>query len=100
MWPFPLGNLHPSLSVFRDLLTKDSEDIQIKNREILEGIQSLCNRNNLVIGPSDKGGRILLPNKADYIRELEKIVSDYKTYQLMNKDPTYFKKEEETRSYP
>lgn len=78
----PPGGLAPSLKIFRDVLIRDLEAIEIKkarlNKTLQEGLDSLCKNKELVIRPADK---------VDYLKEMHKIVDDTSTYTLLPNDP-------------
>lgn len=43
---------------------------------------------DIIIKSADKGGGIVLQNKADYIKEARRFLSDRTTYNKLKKDPT------------
>lgn len=55
----PPGALAPSIRVFRDVL-RDLEQIKVRKvkmqKDLEEGLDSLCKNKSLVIRPADKGG--------------------------------------------
>lgn len=60
----------PSISVFKEFVLQALQRVQFKKeyqKDIHEGIESLCKRKNQIIHPADKGGGIvLLKKKQDY----------------------------------
>ena len=80
----PSGVMAPSLRVFRDVVLRDLDKIKISkfkmNKNLEEGLETLCKNKELVIRPADKGGGIVVLDRKDYLRELNKIVSDQNTY--------------------
>lgn len=56
----PPGGLSASLRVFRDVLLRDLDRLKVQKmkmtRELQLGLDSLCERRDLVIKPADKGG--------------------------------------------
>ena len=87
----PPGGLAPSLKTFRDVLIRDLESIETKkarlNKTLQEGLDSLCTNKDLVIRPADKGGGIVILDRADYLREMHNIVDDANTYSILPSDP-------------
>lgn len=62
--------------------------------EINHHLKQICARNDLVIRPADKGGGVLILNKADYLTEMNRLLSDITTYTKLANNPTVkFKKE-------
>lgn len=52
------------------------------------GLKSLCERKDLVICPTDKGRGIVVLDKADYHKEMCRILSDLNTYRELSSSPT------------
>lgn len=77
------GALAPSLKVFRDVVLRDFDQVPINrvktDREFVAGLDSLCEKKDLVIRPADKGGIIIL-DKKDYLTEMHRILGDRDTY--------------------
>ena len=51
-------------------------------------LNSLLNNHDIVIKPADKGGAIVILNRADYIAEGERQLSDLGFYNPLDLDPT------------
>lgn len=54
----PPGKPAPSITVFKELVLCDLQQIKFKRecqKDINEGIASLCERKNVIIRPADKG---------------------------------------------
>ena len=56
--------------------------------EEIVAVKSLSMNSNIVIQSADKGGKIVLMNKADYVEECEKQLNHKVHYQLLDEDPT------------
>lgn len=52
-------------------------------KDIHDGIESLCERINLIIRPADKGGGIVLLKKQNYLDEMDHLLSDRDTYTIL-----------------
>lgn len=56
----PPGNISPNIAIFRDLVIKTWKKMRFKKKEvprdIKDGIEKICKRNDIVIRPADKGG--------------------------------------------
>ena len=87
----PPGHLPASLRVFKDLVLKDLDNLNIKKirckQQLEDGIKSLSENKNLVIRPADEGGGIVVLNKVDYLAEMHRIVSDSDTYTRLPLNP-------------
>lgn len=84
------GKPAPSTTMFKELVLHDLQ-VQFKKehqKDINEGIASLCERKNLIIRPADKGGGIVLLKEQDYLDEMEHLLSDRDTYTVLKRDPT------------
>lgn len=91
----PPGNLNPNLAVFKDLMIRDLEEYNIKNRldtYVQNSVRTLCERKGLIICPANKGGGIVLLDIQDYQCELKNLLVDWLTYKILNRDPTSTKK--------
>ncbi|XP_063448501.1 uncharacterized protein LOC134728033 [Mytilus trossulus] len=53
-----------------------------------KAIQSLRNRDDIVIKPADKGSAVVIMDKANYIAEAVRQLSDERFYQKLDYDPT------------
>ncbi|XP_063411202.1 uncharacterized protein LOC134694136 [Mytilus trossulus] len=53
-----------------------------------KAIQSLRNRHDIVIKPADKGSAVVIMDKANYIAEAERQLSDERFYKKLDYDPT------------
>lgn len=59
-----------------------------------QGLESLKQRNYIIVCPADKGGGIVVLEKSTYLLEMERILSDHETYSSLPSNPTNgFKKE-------
>lgn len=67
----PPGGLPASIKVFRDILLRDLDCLKMKHtkmsKDLQTGLDLLCNQKDLVIRPADKGGGIVILDKADYL---------------------------------
>ena len=52
-----------------------------------EALKSLASNNSIVIQEADKGGRIVVMNRHDYIKECEKQLCNTSFYQKLDNDP-------------
>lgn len=87
----PPGALNPNLAVFKELMIKDLQDFEIKNRPdtyARDSVRTLCENKNLIIRPADKVGGIVLLDKSDYQQEMNNLLSDRHTYQILRGDQT------------
>lgn len=53
-----------------------------------KALEQLTHNESIVIKPTDKGRSIVIQDRADYILESRRILSDTKTYQTLPSDPT------------
>ena len=53
-----------------------------------KAIKSLVDNPNIVIKPADKGGKIVIQNTSDYIKEGERQLNDTTYYKRLFMDPT------------
>ena len=94
----PPGNLAPSLKVFRDVLLRDLDLMEIKkarlNKAMQEGLDQLCTNKELVVRPVDKGGGIVVLDRLDYLKEMNNILGDHNTYSILQSDPKNIYKRE------
>ena len=76
----PPGGMAPNIKVFRDVLLRDLEKIDVRktklNKSLQAGFDQLCEEKSIVIRPADKGGGIVILNKSDYLEVLGNIVGD------------------------
>lgn len=87
----PPGIMAPSIIVFRSLVLQDLDKLPnkiIHTNPAITGLKSLCERKNLIIHPTDKGGGIVILDKEEYTREMNRILEDRMTYGLLPIDPT------------
>lgn len=94
----PPGTLAPSLKVFSDVVLRDLDQLPAKkvktDRDVVAGLNSLCENKGLVIRPADKGGGIIIIDKKDYLTEMHRILGDVDTYTPLRSDPKVrYKKE-------
>lgn len=54
----------------------------------IQALDSLIHTSDVIIKSADKGGGIVLLNKADYIKEANRLLSNKTTYRKLKKDPT------------
>lgn len=92
--PVPVA---PAITIFKDLFLNDLAKLPPKTvyRYPLPkvGLQSLCDRKDLVIRPADKGGGIVVLDKIDYENEMYRILNDQDTFKELSNNPTMsFKK--------
>lgn len=91
----PLAN-NNKVNLFRDLVLKELEEKKLPPRQYMdgmEGVKTLCENKNLIIRPADKGGGIVLLNKSAYIEEMNNLLADPNTYEILSRDPTMIYKE-------
>ena len=53
-----------------------------------EALQSLKNRDDIIIKPADKGSAVVVMDKSDYLEEAERQLSDTRFYKKLTSDPT------------
>ena len=58
------------------------------NLEERKAITELINNKNIVIKPADKGAAVVILNRADYLKEGYRQLSDRKFYRVLDHDPT------------
>uniref|UniRef100_A0A8C5QN04 GIY-YIG domain-containing protein n=1 Tax=Leptobrachium leishanense TaxID=445787 RepID=A0A8C5QN04_9ANUR len=97
---FPTWEKVNNIKVFGDMLEEEFREINIKknqrkkhlefnlNRKEREALNKLQAKKDLVFRQADKGGGIIIQNRADYVKEAERILSDKETYQLLTENPT------------
>ena len=85
-WKPPLG--HPNLEVFLSQvenelfeITKEPTRYSNLSQEEWRAIRTLADDRSIVIKKADKGSCIVVWDRADYLREAEKQLSDKKVYQ-------------------
>lgn len=87
----PPGSLAPSIRVFCDVVLKDLEGIKVSKvrmqKDLENGLESLCSNKSLIIRPADKGEGIVILDRSDHLKEMHRIVEDTETYTLLNRDP-------------
>lgn len=73
-------------------MQQDLESLQIKpsrrKNEIERGIKSLERNKQIVIRGADKGGGLFILNKSDDLAELNRLVNDVETYEILRGNPT------------
>ena len=86
LWKPPLG--HPNLELFlsqveNELFEITKEPIRYSNlsQEEWRSIRTLADDRSIVIKKADKGSCIVVWDRADYLREAEKQLSDKNVYQ-------------------
>ena len=99
----PPKNNH-SLETYCRLVEKDVTQILNKKREYKtmnnlpkeqrEALMELKNDVNVIVKPADKGGAIVIQNRADYVKEITRQLGDESFYRKLSSCPiTQFKKE-------
>lgn len=82
----PPGVLAPSIKTFKDVVLRDLDLLPSKrtrsDRDMVKGLNSLCENKEIVIRPADKGG-----GKKDYLIEMSRILGDRDTYRPLLSDP-------------
>lgn len=54
----------------------------------MEGIKALENKKDIIIRPADKGGGVVVMDKTYYHSQLQDMLQNENTYQLLSRDPT------------
>ena len=93
-WTPPVGK-SPTLDTYINVITNEilhyntapPSSKNITNKELL-ALKGLINNPNIIIKRADKGGAIVLLNKADYIDEGLRQLGDINFYRRINRDPT------------
>ena len=70
-----------------DLLKKPSRHPSNMTPQEREALKSLTKNNNIVIQEADKGGKIVMMDRQEYIQECEKQLSNKSFYQKLDNDP-------------
>lgn len=87
----PPSHSAPSVGVFRDLAFKDLDKITIKKKMIdavfKRGLYSLKQRSDITFRLADKGGCIVILDRAAYVEEMNIILSDKDTYFPLGSNP-------------
>lgn len=86
------------VDLFKKLVTTDLEQLPIKKvyeqKDIRKGLKSLESRKDIVIRQADKGRGIVVLSLEQYKIEMDRILEDRSTYQILKSDPSKcFKKE-------
>lgn len=89
-------NTAHTISTFTNLLAKDSMKLHYNKKRSYsnltrierEAIKTLKSDKDLIIRQADKGGAVVLLDKAYYEKEIFGQLSDTKTYQRLKSDPT------------
>ena len=88
----PPGFVAPAIQVFKELVTKDLLSLKITKPRgvfpIQTNIKKICQRNEIVIRPADKGGGIVILDKSQYVEEMNRQLSDSSTYTPLPSNPT------------
>lgn len=88
----------PSVSVFKDLVNKDLEQLQLKRSRgdltFNRGLELLKSRSDIVVRPADKGGGIVIFDSEAYNLEMLRLLSDRDTcVPLTGNSTTKYKKD-------
>lgn len=64
------------------------------NNDLQHHLKQICERNEIVIRPADKGGGVVILDKSKYLEEMHRLLSDRTTYSPLACNPTTkFKRE-------
>lgn len=64
------------------------------NNDFQRSMKQICARNDIIICPADKGGGNVILDKADYLEEMTRLISNNQTYTPLASNPTIrYKKE-------
>lgn len=89
----PPKNDHKHIEVFKNMVSSDLETMRIKKvrdpHYLKAGIATLEKKKDVVVHPVDKGGGLVIICKAFYNGEMDRLLSDRSTYQVLNKDPVF-----------
>lgn len=87
----PPKNDHKHVEVFKNMVISDLEKMKVRKvgdpAYLKKGIRALEKNKNVVIRPADKGGGLVIMSKSYYQEEMDRLLSDRKTYQVLTKDP-------------
>ena len=79
--------------MFKGLVLRDLDHLKPKKnvsvKHIQEGIDMLEKRKNIIIRPADKGGGVVILNKAFYHGQISDMLADKSTYSLLEQDPSH-----------
>ena len=93
----PNSGQDPFLDAFRSNTLKDILNQLDQPRKLFKknlkkdefrAIQTLADNTNIVIKPADKGGKIVILNKEDYIQEGLRQLENLEHYEVLEEDPT------------
>ena len=70
-----------------DLLSRPNRHTSNLTTQEREALKNLMKNEDLVIKEADKGGRIVVMNKKDYVEECKKQLSNDSFYQKLDSDP-------------
>lgn len=80
------------MNMFRDLIRNDLDKLNLRrspsNLAFDIGLKKLCENKDPIIRSADKGGSIVILDKADYLQEMSRIFGDRKMYGLLRNNPT------------
>lgn len=86
------------IDLFKKLVTTELEQLPVKKiheqKDIKKGLRSLEKRKDIVIRPADKGGGIVVLSVEQYKKEMERILEDRSTYQILKSGPSKRYKQE------
>lgn len=92
---YPVNSRSGVLDAFQDRIESDLRELSRKSdgQHNLSGaqfwaLQALRENSNIVIRQVDKGGKVVVLNRADYINEANRQLNDVSTYQRLAMDPT------------
>ena len=93
----PQSGLEPHIDIFKENIIHDTMR-ELKRppkhmrynltKEERAAIKTLKNNKEIVIKPADKGGKIVIQNRADYIKECERQLNNQDHYRILGEDPT------------
>lgn len=88
--PYIANNKYVDL--FKKLVTSELEQLPVKKvyeqKDFKKGMKTLEKRTDIVIRPADKGGGIVVLSLQQYKSEMERLLNDTETYQLLNGNPS------------
>lgn len=75
------------------MVSSDLEAMKIKKvrdpHYLKAGIATLEKNKNVVVRPADKGGGLVIMSKVFYNKEMDRLLADRSTYQVLMNDPVF-----------
>ena len=92
----PIHAIPVEVLAFENAVLKDIDDLNVEglkpfhnlSRVEHEAIKQLQSNQDIIIKPADKGGAVVILKTEDYRNECLRLLSDRKTYKILDSDPT------------